>query len=105
MTVDEGQWLKESQMNVQATAAPPQPTATEHLLSHVRANNDLLNSCLADMRAFLSRAAGETLGGQLQVDVPAAQTGLLGDLDAALNMQTCVLGDMRECTLAIEKLA
>ncbi len=91
---------------VQAVSAPAQFTTLEQLLNHMRANNELLGGCLADVRAFLSRAVGEGMGNALQpTEVVTSQTGLVGSIDDALNEQTCLLSDMRESLLVIEKLA
>ncbi len=87
------------------TAAPVQATTAEQLLTHARANNELLSSCVTDLRAFLSRATGESAATEAQGEAATLATGLFGGIDAVLHEQTQLLSNVRECILAIERLA
>lgn len=88
-----------------ASPSPAQSTATDQLLNHLRANNDHLMSCIADLRGFLTRAIGESPPNAPSTDGAVAQAGVLGAVDEALNDQTSLCDNIRECILVIEKVA
>ncbi len=85
--------------------APTEQSASEQLLSHVRANNEQLVSCVSDLRSVLNRAIGEGPVGQPQAETAVAQAGVYGAIDEALKDQSRHLVDLRECIQVTEKIA
>lgn len=92
-----------------ATAKAVMPStslaALDQVNEHARSNNELLTTCLSDLRSFLNRAVGESPPGAPQPEAAALQAGAVGNINDALHEQTRILGDVRECITAIEKLA
>lgn len=85
--------------------AAPQATTSEQSLTHLHANNELLNNCLGDMRAFLSRAIGVSSDAAPQQETATTQAGVFGQIDEALRIQSQTLSEIREVVLIIEKIS
>lgn len=84
---------------------PVSLSVLDQMNEHARSNNELLTTCLSDLRSFLNRAIGESPSGAPQPEAAGLQAGIVGNINDALHEQTRILGDVRECLLVIEKLA
>ncbi len=100
----EGAKLQAMQATSSATSlAPTPPPALDQILSHVSDNNSRLQDILSNVQAFTARTLGEDTPAGPGTETVQPQ-GMLGNIHAALNAQTVLIGELQEAVRALGRI-